>query len=382
MAYLVSDLKNDLEAVSHNTLINKIQNINELVWRAARQVLLDVDPIETIRVSSLVNLFDNVFIYAAPADLKGDKVIDIRPQSTEKRTTVDNFHQTWLEEFDHRKDNNSFTIETRSATKFLRLSKAFTARSVIDNIEGLTANGSWAATGTGAALALDQVVYISGGGSLSFNVSGSGTAILTNSTLTQVDLSKHQNISSLFLWIYFPTAVNVTSVDLRWGSDASNYFSRTVTTAHPSNAFQDGWNLLRFDWAGTTETGSVTETAIDFVRIAVAHTATDTGYRIDSLTSNLPSPFEIVYYSKFPFRTTGGTYGETITADTNIINLDSDSQNLLMNQCGKLLAQQLQGSDGSFDFRFFDTEYREGVKKYNGTYRSQVIRPRITYYRM
>ncbi len=81
MSYSVLDLKNDITAILHGTTSNQIQNFDGAIGRAAREVLLDVDPQETIRqVEFVAPIFNTVFDYPIAADLKGNKIIDIYPQ--------------------------------------------------------------------------------------------------------------------------------------------------------------------------------------------------------------------------------------------------------------------------------------------------------------
>ncbi len=51
--YNVQDLKNDLTGILHGTTTNQIQNLDGVINRAARQLLLDVDPQETKRIVEL-----------------------------------------------------------------------------------------------------------------------------------------------------------------------------------------------------------------------------------------------------------------------------------------------------------------------------------------
>jgi len=73
---------------------------------------------------------------------------------------------------------------------------------------------------------------------------------------------------------------------------------------------------------------------------------------------------------------------ETVTADTNTINLDTESYNLLVNQCGILMAQQNQGSDATFDVNFFRQAYLDGVRMYKSRYKSEILPPQQSYYRV
>jgi hypothetical protein len=378
MSYLVSQLKTDLTGMLHGTSLNKVQGVDELIARAGRQLMLDVDPQETIRIAQIDNaLYDQVYDYAAPSDLKGDKIIDIRPQVG--RQVGDDIGQQYSREFDQYKDNNKFSIKNNNGVKSVRVSKSVGEGLLLSEMNATT---GWTAAGGASNLALDTVTYASGSSSLSFDVTGSTTSTLTNSTLTAVDLSEHSGKSALFSYVYLPTASQVTSVTLKWGSSDSAYYSKTVTTAHPTSTFQNGWNLLRFDWSGATETGTVDDSAIDYVQVSIVHTASGSGYRVDGIYSKMPSKYEIEYYSKYAFRTSAGTWGELVTSDTDIINLDTESYNLLLNQCALLAFQQISDSGSNADIDKFEAKYQRGVIRYKDMYKSQVSQPQARYYSM
>ena len=102
MSYTIINLKDDLSRKLHGTSLAKVQGILDLIFEAGRTVLQDTDPLETKRNAQIANaLYDDVFDYAAPTDLKGNKIIDIRRQVNRKEG--DNFSQTFNESFDLRK---------------------------------------------------------------------------------------------------------------------------------------------------------------------------------------------------------------------------------------------------------------------------------------
>ena len=81
MAYSISDANQDLEGILHGTTTNQVEGLFQLYNRTARQLLLDVDPQETKRIVEFsAPLFNTVVDYPIAADVKGNKVIDIRPQ--------------------------------------------------------------------------------------------------------------------------------------------------------------------------------------------------------------------------------------------------------------------------------------------------------------
>ena len=81
MSYSITQANADLAAMLHGTNLNKIQGLNNLHNRTARQLLADIDPMETIRKTlTTTPLYNAVWDYACPSDLKGNRIIDISPQ--------------------------------------------------------------------------------------------------------------------------------------------------------------------------------------------------------------------------------------------------------------------------------------------------------------
>lgn len=397
MSYLISDVKSDLQRKLHGTSLSKLSDVNSLLWEAGKQVIARIDPNEMIQIANIENaIYDSVFDYTAPDDLKGNKVIDIRPQVN--RTTRDHFNQTGKEEFDLNKANNSFTIQYDNAVRTLRLSKQLTSPTQINEMNGITDNGTWAVSSSASNLVVDNLNFISGGASLKFDLAatgGSTTGVIQNSTMTQVDLTELLKEGALFHWIFFTNASPITSVKLDWGNDVSNFWSRTVTSPHDVSAFKDGWQLLRFDWKDATETGTVDESAIDFIRITITYDGTASGaaqvVRTDSVTAQLGRIWEIVYYSQFPFRNSSGVFIEKPTDDSDIVNLADDSYNIFLYEAARIAAIEIQGTDSRTDVNEYEKELfgdpskrdRVGLyKQYAMAYPSENKKVRNTYYSM
>lgn len=388
MSYSITNLKADLTGILHGTTTNQIQGIDNVINRAARQLLLDVDPQETKRIVEFTNpIFNTVFDYPIAADVKGNKLIDIRPQVD--RLPRDIWGQGYNQAFDITKQNifqqaNMFTLNFNTGVKTLRINAPFLNPPVIiDQIEAISTNGTWAAGGTASNLAVDNANFVSGAGSLKFDVT-SGAAYLENSTLTAIDLDDFLNQSSLFTWAYVPTGSSLTSINLRFGSSASNYYTATVTQSQQATAFANGWNLAQFIWANTSTVGSPNAELITYVRITLNVTATMTACRLNLIESILGTILEYEYYSKYMFRdSTTGAFQETVTDDSNLINLDTESYNLLFNLVAHLATQQQQGLDATFyDGNFFGQAYQDGLAKYKSLYKSEIQKPQSTYYRV
>ena len=315
--------------------IDDVQGVSDysLFKEAAVNVLLETNPIETLRVAT-INVFDGIYDYSPAADVKS--LADIRPQTYQRRR-YDNAQHRRIAEFDRNKldDNNEFSLEWRDGSKLLRYSRDVGESTAISE----TTDDNWTA-GTGvSSIAEDTVIFAEGSRALRFNVS-SGTSLIEWNGDSTVNISDHTNRSSFFMWVYFPDSSLVTSLTLRVGSSSSAYYEITGTIHFGS--IRTGWNLYRFDWNGATETGSVTETAIDYVRLAFVTTSADTDIRIGRSYSKLPSPREYVYYSNYLFRSSSGTFKEEPTIDSDIVNLDIDAENLFVYECSRIAARELQ----------------------------------------
>ena len=360
--------------------IDDVQGISDytLFQEAASNLLSEIDPYETVRHGE-INLFNEIYDYglsSAAPDLKGKKILDIRPQG--KRTSADDFRQTFTEDFDRDKEfeNDWFSVEFDEGTKFLRVNKS------VSNSIGVTdtEDSSYTATSGVSNITEDTILQLGGQKSLRFDVA-SGSNLLTWAG-NGLDLTTHELKSSLFLEVYWPDASIITSITLRIGSSATDYFE--ITGAIHFGSARNGVNLYRFDWNGATETGSVGITAVDYARYAIVTTSVDTDIRIGKLSSKLPSPHEIVYYSNALFRPTSGSTWKTIpTADTDIINLETEAQNIFLNECCEIIAEDLT-LDGE-DQKFYTHLHGDGQKtglydQYETDKPSEAIRPSSRWY--
>lgn len=277
-----------------------------------------------------------------------------------------------------------FTINFNSSLKTIRINAPYLNPPVVINqIEGISLNGTWATGGTASNIAVNNTNFAQGAGSVQFDVT-TGAAYIENSTMTAVNLSTVVNQSSLFVWVYVPTGATLTSVNLRWGSSSSAYYTRTVTQTQQATAFVNGWNLCQFAWSGSTTVGSPSSSAINYSRVTLNVTGSMTACLVNGLDSILGTILNYEYYSKYLFRdATTGAYQETVTDDSNLINLDTESFNLLEYQVLYQATQQQQGLDASFyDGTWAKNQYEAGVIRYKAMYKSELQKPQSVYYQM
>jgi len=382
LSYSITTCNNDLQAVLHGTALNKIANLTGLHNRTARQLLLDIDPLETVRkVLTTTPLYNAIWDYACPSDLKGNRIIDIAPQYIRYPSQI--IGQTYNQDFDISKNEfyppSSFTIQYNNQVKTIRINDTSLPQGItLDTADSL---GNWVASGTASSLAVDNVNYASGAGSLSFNAT-TGTGIISETMSSTIDMSTQLNQASLFYYLYLPLGSALTSTTIRWGSSSSAYYTRTLTTTNEGNAFATGWNLIRADWNGATVVGSPTVTAINYLYINVVVTSSQTGIKVDNIVSNMGLYRTVEYYSKFLYRDAiTGAFQETVTDNSNLINLDTDSYNLYFNLLAFYASQQVQGLSATFfDDSFFGQEYQKGKLRYTSMTKSQVQKPGESYY--
>lgn len=353
-----SYLQSELSAIINGRLHGKfaqVQSTTVTMNRAVRAVLGDMDMRSMKRTSPLSpNMFDEVYQYATPSDLKGDKIIDIRKQVN--RDSVEHWLLMTETDFDRYKGIKPYRIALRddSFSRLLLIDGVEGEEStVIHNCDSLTANGTWAVVaGTDSSnLTLDTGNVVEGAGALNFDMAkGAATGAIELTGATQVDLTDYDEIGSIFLWVFIPDYSDaqgdtVTNFILRWGNDTSNYWSVTVTTNHEGNTFHDGWNLLRFDWNGASETGTVAPAAIDYLRLTVTKSTSleaDTDWRVDDIVCRLGDVYDVVYYSKYGWQTTAGVYIEESTTSTDLVIADTDEIEGIALKGAELAAQELK----------------------------------------
>lgn len=375
-------LQADVQALLTDTV--DTTNLNLIINKSVIDVLSDIDMRSAIRRTAVSpNLFDDIFEYACPTDLKADKVIDIQPQI--KRGRFDEWILMDPTEFDRKKEDRRVDrfgdpIELKntqwlgdnicavSTYDFIR--KILISRPIEDNelvISQLDSVGTWIGFGDGTNLTRDADDYVKESASINWDISAVGgtTAGIVNSSVTSFDISEYKGIGSAFVWAYITSTTNLTNFILRVGSSSSAYYYITITTAHDGNAFQAGWNLLRFDFLSKATTGSPTDTAFTYVAIYMTKAAgkvSETDYRFDWLVLKKGDHYYTHYYSKYGWQTNAGVYLEKSTADTDLLNVDTDEYNIIVDKCAENIERYILKKQDEAEQRKRD--YNEKKKNY------------------
>ena len=267
-----------------------------------------------------------------------------------------------------------YTIEQRDGAYVLRVNQPDIGSSTtFHSANDFDANGTWAvdsSTSDATNIGTDSVIYLVGSGSISFDTdvsqSANNKATISVSDMAAVNLTAYRGTGLIRFWFYIPevtddTSQYITSVEFRWGSDSSNYWSQTVAKPANQAIFTDRWNLLEFNWRDATETGTVDETAIDYLLVTVNYSASqadDTGFRINDIKIYNPKEMKLVYFSNFTVAVTSTlVWKARATATTDIILAPDIYKNVYVDAFNWFAAQFLYPQDHN-RVKAYELKYR------------------------
>lgn len=389
--YNITKLQADLAGVLHGTTIAQVTNIYGIYNRAASQFLLECDPNESIRIIPFPSVIYNmVYDYPIPPDVKGNKVLDIQPQID--RTTLDIWTQSYLQAFDVAKTTslqNGFDINYNSGLKTIRINAPYLPVPIVLNDASQINNGSgsWVVGGDATNLTQNNVNFVANPSSLQFDLTGAtGTGYLEINDMPAVDLSLFVNQTVEFLYSSLPDGTDFSSLNFWFGSSPTDYYAQTAVVNQQNVTFNNGWNLVAFPWLGATVVGTPDPSSITYLRVTWNYTMGDpqTAVLLNDIVANLGRILNLVYYSKYMFSdAVTGAYKENVTTNNDLINLDTDAYAIYFNLVAFLVMQQQQGLDAAFyDGNFFLTQYQQGLARYKQMYPSQQQKAQSVYYRM
>ncbi len=380
--FTVAQIKEHLIGMSHGGTLNKVRNIEVMFERATSVFLLKCKPLDVMRVSSLANtVHDDFQIYSLPDDF--GSIIDLYPQAD--RELWDKSFRIQAGPFDQRKaiQNRTISIEGLNGSKIIKINWKSRQGKTLHNMDSVTANGTWAASGTSSDIVADSLIKYSGQSSISFDLAATGDGI-QNTSMTAVDMTSEDEVADVFVPFYVKNAADlakITSVTGVWGNDVSTKYWTGVaqTTQYDGSAFKVGWNVVKFPWSTATETGTVVPTAIDAFKLTFATTGAITNLRVDNIIFSIGRNFDIKYYSKYLIKNSAGTWISRTTSDDDTVVLDNDSLPLFLFELLQEMAHQTEGSDSSFDMDFALMRLKELFPAYKGLNPSQSTKVQQQY---
>lgn len=254
-------------------------------------------------------LFTGVYEYAIPTDMLAP--IDWTRPYDEFTPKFDHYAQTPFAQF---RTGNIDSVKFEKETQTLLVNLTGGTTSLINSMDD---TDGWSVSGTGSGLAQDKQYYVQGTASLKALVTP-GTFNFTKSDLDSFDVSEYIDAGFVFLSVYNPSSTPITSITIKWGSDASNYYQITSTTPYKGGTLGQGFNQVDFDLSTKSTVGTPNNVAMTYVDIAVVCTVGGT-FRLDNLFIALPYYFQLPYYSVYNVKTAAGAYIEIPTQTSDYI---------------------------------------------------------------
>ncbi len=291
------------------------------------------------------NLFNGVYEYACPTDLADNRIIDIPAQAKRQDGS---FGLIPTEQFNVNPVNGDIAIDTFNGTRVLMIKSEVATPSI--TISDTADETIWSAFGDATGITLDRDDFIKGNASIKFAISAAAgtTAGIQSSLIPVFDITDYLGgNSSLFTWHKINSITGITNYVLRIGTNASNYYQKTITTKNDGTAFENGWNLLRFDLTNLTEVGSVTDTSINYVALYMTKTTgkvSETDYKFNNIAILRGVTHNIEYYSKYGWQTGAGAYIQNSTDPLDVVVADDTEYDLIV-QKGKVLGMPLTNFD-------------------------------------
>lgn len=390
--YTLDDIQTSVKVRLHNQLgqlAGAGANSTSLlvaIKDASRKVVSEIDLRSTKRKSTVApNLFNDIYQYSCPTDLKGMKVIGIQPQKMD-RSRFRIYKLVPEENFDQLKQSrtNLLSFTDRDMTR-----KLLASVEVDDNgftvtpLDDLTSGGTVAAFGDATNLSVDTYEYVKGSGSVKadINASGGTTFGIQITSIPTFDLTNYKSNGSAFVWVYITSTTNITNYKLRLGSDSSNYYEMTATTTNEGTAFVTGWNLLRFDFSGKSTTGTPDDDGCDYAAIYMNKAGgktSETDYRFDHIIVKIGRINNLIYYSKYLWQTSGGTWIENPTTSTDKVNADTEEVDLVIEKSVEIIAQGIR--EYAEDWKIARENYKEMKAEYKRNYPSEALPLETDYY--
>ena len=381
MSFTYSDLENDLKGNLRNSW-SSITNTRTLINSSLRRELSSFDYSSTKRATKTErSLHDDIYRYALPSDMKKEALIDIVKYKNFTQGSDVNPRKVNIRVFNSNFGSDTLAFDYSDGLQWLKANLSNANTSVpIHTMESLTENGTWTASDDGTNIVLNDINYVSGNKSIGVDLTAGGTTLaVVNSDMTKVDLD---DITKNFYWVYLPLEKTdrdlISAIGLLYGSSASAYKTTTATTPFNIDSLQQGWNLMAFDKG--TETGSPDMENIDYVKPYITFSSTPsvlTGYIFDNITASKGEPYEINYYSKYPWVNSAGTWIENSTVVADTLNAQSEEYAVLLARVSWDLAKAVPMSDS--DLIIFEKDYIIAKKEYKHKYPSNRKKLRLNW---
>jgi hypothetical protein len=341
--HTVANLRDSVSGILSGLDLSNVDDLNGCFTRAAATLIQQADVPEASGIQN-ITLYAGVFDYACDPRIFGTAINDIRPQGITRN--ANNFvTKLDQEDFDRTKawyypSGTRSTFQYQNGQPIIRIVAPFPTQQVI--INPMTSTTGWTAAGTASNLMQDSTNYYQTPASLRFNIT-TGLGTLTNTLQSPLSMSSYEDVGVVFLAIQIPTgatATNLTNIELKLGSDGSNYDALTVTSGFLGSWVSGEWLLVAFDFSGATSTGTPNWASIQYVQVSLTVAGAFTNFRVGGLFMSLPTPAQILYQSAAIFLASGTTAPTVqITNTTDEIILTDPAYNIYLFESANAVLQ-------------------------------------------
>lgn len=262
-----------------------------------------------------VRVFDGVFFYPTESDYDELAFLDDQQGEDYQRPEfIFNSMKQFLEDQDYQNRWAEIWNNGVVYTGIKYKSDEATSSQLVD-----AANDASNYTGTGDAGTPvdDTVFFLEGESSIRVPVVESTDVATVSWTFDQAIADTNYRQKYFFVDVYLNSVP--TSIDVRFGTDSSNYVETTVTTQFSGQAFEaNNWNRIAIDLNTATETGVIDSSSFNYAAIDINGVTTG-NYYIDASYLRRWELLDKWYYSKNACLTNAGTYQEgfyDLTTDT------------------------------------------------------------------
>lgn len=341
----IAQLKDGVAGLLAGVDLDTTTDLNNAIERAARILSQKIYIPEQMN-PYFFTLYDRVTNYGAPSDIFGNMFVDIQPIGN-SRSFINTVSRVPVEVFDRTKcyfnSGYEVTFEYAAGIPTMRIAQNIINKSIL--LDSMNEVGNWVVGGTASGLVEDDVVYYQAPASLRFNLNGAGTGSIVETLTTPNDLTSYVGVGVAFLALDTPFASLLTSIELRLGSDASNYYTVTATTGFLGAWQSNNFILVAFDQSLATKVGNPTITAMDYQALFFTTSGTINNMRVGELFLALGSPHKLLYQTDAIFiaRATG-VISQSITNDQDTIALNDSAYNLFEHEAALAIGGQNGGS--------------------------------------
>ena len=246
------------------------------------------------------------------------------------------------------------SIEYRDGVQYLNIQQPLSSGIdiTLSNCDVLT---GIAASLDASSLALDGI-YARENSAIDFNLgfsSGKGKITFAIDTL---DISGITRDGTIQASVFIPQELvgELTNLTLTLANEVgfTNKATMVATTNAFGGTFSYGWQPVRFDYRSKTEAGTFVETAITHFSVDLNHSLTEavTGVKIDSIKAHKGIGYELHYYNQKHFKSAAGLMISQSSRTDDIVIANSNTVELLVQECRKLIDFELRGEDGGSQF--------------------------------